>query len=306
MAIDMDEAKQLMSELNADNEVDEAEHYEEEPEFYYGRDTYNAMNKFTDVVLRLAVVDDPDKVRPNAFKINFTSTDGVVNPATQKVCLRWLGMNGGVVNPGNDSSGSGTRESYNSEDGKFSEQVGVGSTRTAVPITHPFIWVSANNWCGFNHLPPIGAKVIVGFSKNNAPYILGYLNPKPKLCQPVIRPGETCIKGYGNNYILWHQSNKLDLHAYASEGMSDPDDPTHAKTAVGEADLWIRMDADNGYIKLSAGDTCLTIEPTGITCNVAKGGAGITINDDTVVLNGAKTSLNSQVTAINGEVHHNN
>ncbi len=299
------DVRKALTSMGADEQTPEADEHVEEVRYNDGHESYAAMDKFTDVVLRLAVIDDPDKVRPNAFKLNFIDTTGVVNPATQKVCLRWLGMNGGVVRPGNDNSSGASRESYNPEDATFSEQAGSTSQRTLVPLTHPFIWVSAGNWCGFNHLPPIGAKVIVGFSKNGSPYILGYLNPQPKLCKPVIRPGEVCIKGYGSNYIHWRQSNKLDLHAGVDEGAADLDDGQGAKTAMAGTELWIRMDADNGYIKLSAGDTCVTIEPSSIIMNVAKGGAGITITEDTVVVNSSITTINSQVINLNGEVDQN-
>lgn len=274
-----------------------------------GHETYAALDQFSDVVLRLAVIDDPDKVRPNAFKQNFINTDGIVNPATQKVCLRWLGMNGGVAR--NETSDNITntnntaKASYNPEDATFAEQKGVTSQRPTVSLTHPFIWVSANNWCGFNHLPPIGAKVIVGFSKNRIPYILGYINSKPKLCKPVIKPGEMCLKGYGTNYIHWRQSNKLDIHAEVEAGVLDLDDPSRTKTSTAASDMWIRLDADNGYMKLIVGDTCITIESTGITMNVAKGGASLVITEDSVVINSSVTSINSQVINLNGEVDQN-
>lgn len=298
-------ATKALENMSPTDQTAQADEFFEEPRYNDGHESYAAMDQFTDVVLRLAVIDDPDKTRPNAFKLNFIDTAGVVNPATQKVCLRWLGMNGGVVRPGNDQASGTARESYNPEDAKFAEQSSSTSQRPLVPLTHPFIWVSADNWCGFNHLPPIGAKVIVGFSKNREPYILGYINPQPKLCKPVIRPGEMCIKGYGNNYVHWRQSNKLDLHAGVDEGTLDLDDGQGAKTATASNDLWIRMDADNGYIKLSAGDTCITIEPTSIIMNVAKGGAGITITEDSVVINSSVTTINSQVINLNGEVDQN-
>ena len=272
-------------------------------EMHTGRETYNSLDPNTTIHLRLAVIDNPNIGRPNAV-IDYTDTTGVVNTVTAKVCLRWLNMNGGVVRANSKRGAGEHRSSYNVEDLEHGELNG-GDDSELVELSYPFIWVADTNWCGFNYMPPVGAKVIVGFAKNNDPRILGYINPKPKHIKPVLKPGEVCVKGYGDNYIVWRQSNKLDIFVGVGEGVQDVDDPTYQKASTAACNLSIRMDADNGFIKLTAGETCLTIEPTGVHCNVCKGGAGWSINEDTMAINSGKTSVNSQTIAMNGRVEQN-
>jgi hypothetical protein len=139
--------------------------------YNYGKQDKEGIDKNTEVFLRLAIVDNPTFNRPSPVGMDPTEVDGVVNENTGKVCLKWLGMGGGVVTPESNATYFGKRTSYNSEDRSLDE-VSNNSTQEIVELTYPFMWVGPGNWCGYNYLPPIGAKVIVGFSKNGLPQIL--------------------------------------------------------------------------------------------------------------------------------------
>ena len=269
-----------------------------------GKREYRGIEKNSEIVLRLAVIDNPELNRPSPIGMDPTDVGGVVNDSTGKVCLRWLGMSGGVVNPGPASVKQPEVTSYNPEDRKLSETA-TGSEKELVPLTYPFLWVGTDNWCGYNYLPPIGAKVIVGFSKNGYPQILGYLNPHYKICTPYLRPGEVVHKGYGNNYVHLRQSNKLDVKVWANAGDADVDDPTGEKTAAADCTLWVRMDADNGHLEISANDTIVYVTPDSIGMTVG-GKTSLTLTSDTVAITTSKFSLNSQMTDMNGgRISHN-
>lgn len=256
-----------------------------------GTDDYFRNNPHNPVYLRIAVVEDPATVRQSLINVDCTEVESAVNVSNGKVCLRWVGMSGGVCNPGEPASAPGPRTAYNPEDRDETEMASP-SYRQTTELSYPFIWAGpSGNWCGVNFLPPIGTKVIVGFQKNGVPTILGYLNPKYKNCKPYVLPGETCIKGYGNNYAFFRQSNKLDLHAWSSKGDQDRDDKDGVKGAGADCDVWVRLDADNGQLILSAGSSAIVIEDAGITIIAAKKSA-INLTEDKVVLN-TSTFVNS-------------
>ena len=94
------------------------------------------------------------------------------------------------------------------------------------------------------------------------PLILGYTNNSFNACEPFIKPGEICTKGYGNNYILNRWSDKLDLKAWTDQGAAYKDDSSGTKVNGSSCTLWIRLDANNRTIKLSATDANPAVSTT--------------------------------------------
>ena len=74
------------------------------------------------------------------------------------------------------------------------------------------------------------------------PVILGYVSTNYNACKPFVKPGETIIKGYGNNYIHWRWSNKLDINVKSKKGEVDLDDPYKKQTYPNSVDMWMRFD----------------------------------------------------------------
>lgn len=72
------------------------------------------------------------------------------------------------------------------------------------------------------------------------------------------------IKGYGNNYIHWRWSNKLDIVAGGSEGEIDRDDAAGGKTIACSNSCMIQLDADNGQISLLVNGTGLVVSGDGV------------------------------------------
>lgn len=270
----------------------------------YGKSKLNGLEQDGAIKLRLAIIDNPEINRPNSIGFDPTDADEAVNDNTGKVSLRWIGMSGGVINPDKSGSKTGKITSYNPEDRTLDETRN-SSIRELVPLTHPFLWAGPDNWCGYNYLPPIGAKVIVGFGKSGLPYILGYLNPHYKICTPFLRPGEICNKGYGNNYIHNRWSNKLDLKAWVTAGEQDIDDPSAEKSASEDCTLWIRMDADNANIEISANSSVFYLTPDTIAMSVA-GTSMFSITSDTVAITANNFVVNSANMDTNGaRISHN-
>lgn len=246
----------------------------------YGQTKRDALPKDYEMWLRVATIDNPNYNRLSPIGSNPLDTNDVVNENTGRVCLRWEGLNYGLVNTG----GKGTPEqkdfSYNPEDRSIDEQANI-SDKEPVELTYPFIWSGPANWCGINYLPPVGAKVIVGFAKNNKPMILGYLYENYKMSDPPLRTGEIMIKGYGKNYIHNRWSNKLDLVTKAEEGEQDRDDSSGSKSAKSSCVAQIRLDADNGFIELMVNGTGIRISEDGISFSV-QGKSSMTMEDDAI------------------------
>src|SRR3712207_3477009 len=85
--------------------------------------------------------------------------------------------------------------------------------------------------------------------------------------------GETMIKGYGNNYIHWRWSDKLDAHVWCKRNEIDIDDPYKTDRYPHDIDMWVRFDCytSNLWIEVSQLDledhktTTIEIKPSGIS-----------------------------------------
>ena len=229
--------------------------------------TFNRLNsgnpqggmadQYSDIRIRLAIIDNPEIKRDQNSQINPLDINGAINVNTGKVTLRWVDSPGGVIRT-QDLSGEweydAKKDKYNPEERDFQEW-SITSQREQVSLSHPFIWADNSNWCGYNYLPPAGSVVMVGFRKQGMPLILGFVQTHYQICEPPLKPGETVNKGYGNNYIHNRWSDKLDLKAWSKTGEIDNDDPYKKKKNTANCTLWIRLNANDRYIEMSAQGT---------------------------------------------------
>ena len=219
-------------------------------EYYeYGQTADASLDRNTIVFIRTAKIWNPNLNNLNPTTTNNLEVKSAVNEATGKVILT-LNLSG-YISPTQQDMTDYSDISYNPED-RTLDEVKNTSNEEKVPLTYPFIWVGQDTWCGFNYMPPLNSEVIIGFGRRHDAYILGYLNPQFKACKPYLKPGEICVKGVGNNYIHNRWSNKLDLKAWTDEGAQDRDSASREESASSACTLWIRMDADNGHIEISA------------------------------------------------------
>ncbi len=217
--------------------------------YEYGQTEDNALDKNTIMFIRTAKIWNPNLNNLNPVSTNNLEVKSAVNESTGKVLLT-LNLSG-FVSPTQQDMTDYTDISYNPED-RTLDEVKNTSNEEKIPLTYPFIWVGQDSWCGYNYLPPLNSEVIIGFGRKHNAYILGYINPQYKACTPYLKPGELCMKGAGNNYIHNRWSNKLDLKAWAVAGDQDRDSASREESAQDDCTLWIRMDADNGHIEISA------------------------------------------------------
>ena len=244
-------------------------------------------SKFNSMKLILGVIDDAGIVRPAGASSTFQlNTDGIVNQTRGLCCLKFF-EGGGVKN----ASEGGFRRNPMPDDPDLVEKrhLETGSLKERVQLTSPFVWDNENNWMGIDYLPPVGAKVIIGFEQSGEAYILGYLpqsfqSHKYLKDRGTIQSGEMVLKGFGNNFIHLRKSNKLVLQAYADSGSKDIDQPDGQKTAGGNHKCEIFLDGDNGRITFSVGTNQLVISEDGIAImNGTK--SGITLNSNSISLN---------------------
>lgn len=214
---------------------------------------YNGTSdKFSDIRIRLAVIDNPESQRGQYEEIDPLDVKNVINTNNGKVTLKWVDSPGGIIrsqNVGGEWIYKQEKDKYNPEDRDFQEW-NITSQREQVALGHPFIWANNDNYCGFNYLPPVGSTVVVGFRKQGLPIILGYVQTHYQICKPPLKPGEMVLKGYGNNYIHNRWSDKIDIKAWSEEGKPDLDDPSNKKTNKSNCTLWIRLNANDRYIEL--------------------------------------------------------
>lgn len=260
------------------------------------------MDKYDDIALRIAVIDDPR----DGFGIVNTKThncvdvvanQNIINATSNKVCLRWVDIKGGAINPGGEKGETEDNSSYLASD-TSPKEIHNSSTFPMISITSPFIWTSSTgNWCGMRFVPPALSRVIVGFKKGHTPVILGYIPDDAKICSyPNVSLGEIMIKGYGKNYVHWGVGNKLTLHAGSQEGDQDYNDNTNAKSSSTSATAEVILDGDNGTISLSVNGYGLFITTEGV---VLKGGEStISLNDGDISIN-APSAVNTNTASTN-------
>lgn len=295
-----------------------------------------AADKFDEVRIRLAQIDNY-LIERNGTKIDPLKVENVINMNTGKVVIKWVDFNGGVVRPeqfGYPSEGYLEDWKYFPEkDDKYPEKRTLNcynhdkaSDKEMLELSHAFIWSNGSNWCGMNYLPPIGSVVIVGFKKNNMPVILGYVPTNYNRCTPFIKPGETVIKGYGDNYIHWRWSNKLDINVKSKKGEIDLDDPYKKQTYPNTIDMWMRFDcytrnlvidikqSDNGItkttleikpemLKVTSGNNNLSVSNSDIYASV--GSSNLYVKNEHISINSDKINL-SDNSYINGSIAINN
>jgi hypothetical protein len=235
---------------------------------------YNSMNKpsngvfdkFEGVRIRTAVIENYTIKVPPGEKRDPLNIDHTINMKNGQVVIRWINYSGGIVRPdefGYPQDGYTEPWSYFPEkDSKYPEHRTLdcynhdkASDKEMISLSHAFMWSNETNWCGINHLPPVGSIVIVGFKKGNIPIILGYLDNHFETNKPFLKPGETIIKGYGNNSIHWRWSNKLDINVKSQKGEIDVDDPYKKDTYPNTIDMWMRFDAYTRNISISLNQT---------------------------------------------------
>jgi len=211
-------------------------------------------DKMQEIRLKIGIIENFEIDR-NPSNFDPLDVKGVVNMTTGKVTIRWVDIPGGVVGASSKSTTGKyklIKENQNELPELTKTYISDDSRKEYVPLTHAFIWADDKNWCGFNYIPPIGSRVIVGFQKRGAPTILGYLPTHYKIFEPILKPGEMCLKGYGKNYIHLRNTNKLDIKAWSVSGESDTDDPDRKEFVKSGTTLWIRLNADQGFIRISA------------------------------------------------------
>ena len=169
-------------------------------------------------------------------------------------CLTWENSIGGICNPpwmANTTKQTTEGRSINPEECTSSGQ-STNSTQQTVQMTSPAMWTGDGNWCGLNYMPPVGSRVLVGEGANGDQQIQGYLPADFSSIRPILQMGETCIKGFGDNYIHCRTSDKIDIHASSGASNYDFDDPNKEKQNTQGSTLWIRLNANDCQIKISA------------------------------------------------------
>lgn len=255
----------------------------------------NILEEHYAIQLRVATIENPLKGIKSPISKDPLEIDQVINDNLGTVCLRYNDLNVGAIQPNGTGKKINKTISYSAEDRTYNEFAN-SDTRPIVPLTYPFIFANAYNWCGMNYLPPVGSKVIIGFGKQNFPYILGFLVEKYMAMTPPLLPGEVCIKGWGNNYIHWHWSNKLDIIAKAKQGAQDLDDSSGGKTANADSRVAIQLDADNGMLTLMVGETGIRIQRDGVYMQT-KGSSSIALKEqgvDMQVQGGSSISIDKE------------
>lgn len=230
----------------------------------------NQLDKYYDIQIRVAQIDYPGNEVISPFTRDPTNVTGIVNDIEKKVCLRINDINMGVADSVGSTGVQERKTSYNVTQRNISQVTNTDSIPN-IPLTFPFIFTSPSNWCGFNFLPPAGCKVLVGFGKQNMPYILGYLAENVKVISPVLSPGEIMIKGIGNNYIYWSRDGVLTLYAGAEEGELDKNDYTKELTNKETASCSIVLNANQGEIVFSTNNSQMRLNSQGINMAYASG-----------------------------------
>ena len=230
----------------------------------------NNLEKYYDVQIRVGQIDYPGNEVVSPFTRDPTQVKGIVNNIEKKVSLRINDINLGMADVSGTIGEQVPEKSYNVQDQRTYHVKNTDDIPN-VPLTFPFIFTNASTWCGFNYLPPAGCKVLVGFGKHKAPYILGYLAENVKIMSPVLSPGEIMIKGLGNNYIHWGKDGVLTLYAGAIEGELDKNDYSKQLTNKETASCSIVLNANQGEIIFSTNNSQMRLNSQGISMSYTSG-----------------------------------
>lgn len=243
----------------------------------------NRLEDMYQLQLRVATIQNPMRSINSPISQDPLETSGVINLNTGNCVLRFNDL-GGVGAGSLNASGQQANGpiSYAPCDRTLNEMSDDDNTST-VPLTYPFIFTNAKNWCGINYMPPVNSKVIIGFGKSHFPFILGYLTENYKILTPPLMPGEVCIKGWGNNYIHWQWSNKIEIVAGANQGTQDLDDSSGGKSSTADARARISVDGDNGSISLTVNGSGILINDSGVFLQ-SNGSSSLSITEDSARL----------------------
>lgn len=218
-------------------------------------DLSNPFDQFSELRLRIGIIDNPDIEREVGSEIDPLNHKKIINTTKGKFCVRWINIEGGLVRP----------EFYDKSTGD--DDYEDLSDREPVNFTHAVMWSSDDNWMGLNYLPPVGSIVVMGFRNNNFPVMLGFLNGHYQVCEP-LKLGEMMMKGYGNNYTHWKQTNEIENKVWINQDEKDGKGEYSAETIQLKIKLKasasmdddveddendpINRDNKNGLIELSA------------------------------------------------------
>lgn len=262
-------------------------------------------NKFDEVRIRIGKIDNY-LIDRSGGRIDPLDTDRVINMISGKVSIQWIGYSGGFIRTEEyEYPSPGFTEDWKydpSKDCKEPEKRTLhcynhnkASAREIVDLTHAFIWNNDSNWAGVKSLPPVGSIVVCGQTRNNKVIILGYLQDQNgyRVSRPYLKPGETIIKGYGNNYTHWRFSDKLDTHVWCIKDTTDLDDPKKEDKYDKSIEMWQRFDCYNKYMLMTVENiedidkSLFEMTPTGLNSrttdkNGNKGEEIITANDVTI------------------------
>jgi hypothetical protein len=189
----------------------------------------------------------------------FLDMKGIYRGDTHCVITSWLsGNEGGVSGPTYFGADWNLEENQSYELNDRKQQYSTNSALPCVNLSSPFIWTGNGRHCGIDFVPPKNSLIITGKVDTGQQVILGYTATNPEVITPVLKPGEVSISGYGNNYIYWGQSDKINIYCKAEKDEKDLDDPDYmndrenCKYNSSDCELQININANDRFIEILA------------------------------------------------------
>lgn len=213
----------------------------------------NSMSTYSSHLGVLADYNDPNLKNKDPLDIKNT-----YNINTNSGIFKYLYSNGGV----SASQYYNTNWEYISENNQYKVKdrknyYNIDYSMQCVKVASPFIWTGNGNYCGFNFVPPNNTIFILQKDETGRVYANGTIPSNSTIMNnPQLYPGEISISGYGNNYILWNQSDKINIYCKAKEGDIDINDPSHmennnsGKKNVTTCEVEINLNANDRYIEI--------------------------------------------------------
>lgn len=188
---------------------------------------------------------------------------------------------------GNDASASASDEAEGGGDNQLQD---TNNTTADTQIMSPFIWTGGNNWCGINYGMVGGARVLSQKLPTGQSIAMGCVVQDPSIIKPTLDPGAICIKGFGNNQILWESADRLTVSVGSSQGSNDfAYDKGGQKTSV---EPKTTPNGSNMFITLDGHEETLTISVTGTeeqkTSTIVITGTTITCTTTDFIVNAEK------------------